>query len=179
MAGAPVFEAQYSPMRSLLLGLMSIGFVALGLWLAGFIGEPPTGSRRLPDWAVPILGWLAIVCFAPFAAMHLMKVFNPGVSVRVDEQGMLISDYCAETIAWNEFTALRTQNIMGTQLLQFEVIPEREATFGAFRKLLMPLNRSTSGMGGSLVVNNTNRSFNELIEAVRTHAPPQLNDYLR
>ena len=82
MNGASAFEAHYSPMRSAMLAVLSIGFVALGLWLAGILGEAPTGSRRLPDWAVPMLGWLSIICFTPFAIMHLMKVFNPGVSVR-------------------------------------------------------------------------------------------------
>lgn len=142
--------------------------------MLGAFGEVPGGGRRLPDWAVPVIGWLAIVFFGPFMALHLYKAVTGGISVRIDESGMLLRDYSNKTIPWDDFTALSTQNMMGTNMLLFEVVDASEAEFGWFRRMTMPMNRSINGYGNSVVVNNTDRSPAELLDAIAQFAPPRL-----
>lgn len=168
------FEARYSPARSILFAVLSAGFVVAGLWMIGVFGAVEGGGGRLPEWAVPIAGWAGIIFFGGFMVFHARKAVTGGVAVRIDARGMLLRDYSDQPIPWDDVTALSTQNMMGTHMLMFEVVPAREEAFGAFRRLSIPLNRSMSGYGCSLVVNNTDRSHAELLEALADFAPPRL-----
>ena len=168
------FEAHFSPARSILLSLLAVGFVAAGLWMVGAFGEVPGGSRRLPDWAVPIMGWVAIVFFAPFAFLHLRRAFAGGLAVRIDQRGMLLTDYSKRLIAWEDIVAIRTENVMGNKILLFEVDDARAADFGAGKRMAAGTNRSMYGLGYSLTVNNTDRSHSELLQALEHFAPHRL-----
>nr|WP_298928317.1 STM3941 family protein [uncultured Erythrobacter sp.] len=169
--GKDRFEARYSPARSIMLALLAFGFVAIGLWLIGAFGETPTGSRRVPDWAVAPAGWLAIAFFAPFTFFHIKRAFGGGLAVRVDAQGMLLPDYSPKLIRWDDVTSLSTQNMMGTKLLLFDVRDGREADFALFRRATIGFNRSFNGHGCSVTMNNTDRSYDDLLDAVDAFAP--------
>ncbi|MBV7260079.1 STM3941 family protein [Erythrobacter crassostreae] len=165
-------------MRSFALAALSAGFVAIGLLLIGVFGDFASESRRFPEWVAPVAGWLSIVFFGPLTFVHLWAGLNPRLAVRITDQGMFLRNFSAETIPWADAQELRSLNIMGTSMLQFEVTDERMEHFGWFRRKSAEINRSTSGLAHSIVVNNTNRSHAELLEAVLSLAPPQLTRYL-
>jgi len=179
VAGGEVFEARHSPARSALLGLLFFGFVAIGLWLAGVFGELSTDSRRMPQWMYPVIGLLNVAFAAPIGLKHLANTFSPGVSVRVDEHGMLMRDYSREAIPWSDFTGLMSQNMAINNLLVFDVVPKRRETFGLYKRFIWPFNQSMYGKGGLLAINNTDRSQTEMLQAIKAHAPVRLTQYLR
>lgn len=168
------FEAHFSTGRAILLTLGSLLFVVAGLWLLGLFGEVPTGSRRVPDWAIPILGWLCVVMFGPLAVWHLSRAFGGELAVRIDQLGMLLTDYSDQPIGWDDVVAIRTENMMGNNILLFEVRPARAEGFGWGRRLMAGSSRTMYGLGYSLSVNNTDRSHRELLAAIEHFAPPRL-----
>ncbi|MCK0128192.1 STM3941 family protein [Erythrobacter sp. F6033] len=175
---AEAFEARISPVRSIALGVLSAGFVAVGFLLVGAFGAIDFESSRFPAWVVQVAGWLSIVFFGPLTFVHLWRGLNPGLAVRINSDGMLLKDFSADMIPWSDVQELRSLNVMGTNMLQFEVTDARMEQFGWFRRKSAEINRSTSGLAHSIVVNNTNRSHSELLEAVTFFAPPQLSQYL-
>ena len=179
MAGGDAFEARYSPLRSLLLGLLALGFFVLGLWIIGAFGEVSLESRRYPAWLITAAGGICAVFFGPIGLNHFSRALSPGVAVRVDERGMIIPGAGAHPIPWRDFTEFSSQNMMGTNLLMFDVTRARLEKFGLFKRALWAMNEPFYGKGGSLVINNTNRRHQELVDAVQRFAPPAITRYLR
>ena len=146
--------------------------------MLGAFGEAPSESRRVPEWMIPIIGWLTVVFFGPIGFINLSKVFDAGIAVRVDQYGMLMPGYGSFPIPWEDFTALNSQNVMGTSLITFAVVPERIESFDLSKRLLWKLNQPFTGMGGSLAINNTDGKHRDLVEAICMFAPPSLTRYL-
>lgn len=179
MANGEVFEARYSPVRSVLMGLGALGFVAIGLWMIGAFGDIPCDGRLIPAEAIPYIGWMGILFFGPLATLHFARASVPGTAVRVDANGMMMAGCGEEVIPWDDFTSLSSRDIMGTQYLLLDVVDQRFATFSLFKKFLWKINEPFIGQSGWLVINNTNRKHNELVEAICHFAPPNLTRWLR
>ncbi len=80
MSAADAFVARTSPVRTGLLVLASLAFVAAGAWMIGWFGEAPA-SRRWSQDGLFWLGWAAILFFGPTGlrlSRRVVKCLNPG-----------------------------------------------------------------------------------------------------
>ena len=76
------FVAYNSRWRIALIFLGAVGFVALGLWLAGAFGEVPSSRRYSASFTMGI-GWLCILFFGLCALAAVKKFFDDNVQLLI------------------------------------------------------------------------------------------------
>ena len=158
------FVARNAPLRLLVLMAASIGFVALGLWIAGTFGPPPRPGR---EW----IGWLAGTFFGICAVAFTRRLFDNGDQIVVDRNGIFWRQWSSMTIPWGaiksfEQRTVRNQHFVAIYLKDASLFPRGEAA-----QLLGGLNK---GLGfGDLAISavGTDKSFAELLAAVEHFAP--------
>ncbi|MEO0590181.1 MAG: hypothetical protein AAFZ11_06420 [Pseudomonadota bacterium] len=175
MDPSEAFEARFSPLRALLLGVLGFGFLAVGFWMLGAFGEVPDGSRRVPAWAVPYVGgfiavWATWLTFAAIA--NLRNALSGALAARIDPTGVLIPALSQNVIAWRDIGQMRKGNVMGTEFLILEVDDTRSDRF----KLQARIRKRLSGgifreREWPFAVNGTGHSVNEVLEAAREFRP--------
>ena len=110
--------------------------------------------------------------------MHARNALNPGLAVRIDEAGLLVTGLSEQVILWQEITSLLCTDVFGTKFLVFEMTEERSKNFKRFQSFMAVLNRPFYNGGFSLPTNNITSSHSKVIAAIREFAPPQLCRHL-
>lgn len=158
------FEARYSKLRVLLLMVGAAGFVILGAWVAGLIGETPRPDRA---W----LGWIAIIFFGFCLIAIGRRLFDDDVQLRVDRHGLMSKPWSDATIPWHEIVAVgvwehRRQNVIVLKLAD----PDRFPSSTMMGKLA-GTNRMLTGGDVSISMTGTDRGFDEAMQAIGRYLP--------
>ncbi|MEB3032144.1 STM3941 family protein [[Mycobacterium] nativiensis] len=101
------FEAHLDRRRVAQLVAISLAFVLGGVWLAGGFG--PIGPIR--GWspnALHVVGWISIVFFGLGLAIVVPRLFQSGVEVRVDAEGVYGRRYSKLVIPWSAVERITT-----------------------------------------------------------------------
>jgi hypothetical protein len=103
------FRAHYSRWRMALLLAACLGFVAIGLWMAGVVGEGPDpsgGSRRIPPELVPYVGWLCAIFFGAGLPIIAKRFFDDRAQVEIGRAGIRVRQWSDAVIPWDEIKAV-------------------------------------------------------------------------
>jgi hypothetical protein len=155
-----VFEARSSPWRLRLLALLSLGFVAIGVWMVSLGG----GAKET------IFGWLGILFFGPGAFVIARRSFDSGLVLRVDASGIWSKNWSDATIPWDavadvHFWTMQRQRMIGLELVEPQIYPAK----GLVGRL-SGANRALTGVDAIwLNVTGTDGNFDDLARTVLHH----------
>lgn len=166
------FRAYYSRWRVALLFLLCLGFVGLGLWMAGVIGnspDPESFSRRrrsLPPEAVPYFGWACATFFGIGLPISARRFFDHGVQLKIGQAGIRWSQWSDTTIPWNEINRVsvwsyQRQKHIILHLHRPEAFPGR-----GIAARLARANRMLTGGDIGIAIAGTDRSCGEAMAAI-------------
>lgn len=160
----PPFEARNSRWRLALLTLLSVGFVALGLWMIGAFGpDHPQGIKPL------VFGWLAIVFFGACGVAGLIRMRNTDVIMRVDPHGIWWKQMSEHTLPWDEIVEVGIVTIHRQKMLGLKVAEPDRYRSKTVSGWLSGANETLTGYPLCLTVTGTDRSFAELLDAVERY----------
>ncbi|MCR5869886.1 MULTISPECIES: STM3941 family protein [unclassified Sphingomonas] len=151
--------AHVSKLKTSLLVALSLGFVAIGVWIV-----------RIEEIAAIIaFGWGAILLFSGFAVIGIRQLFRDGLVMEIDARGILWRRWSDQVIPWSAITRAEPRAIRGQQFLCLWLdAPERypaRSTLG----WLASLNKGMGFGDIALAVQGTDQSFQRLLEVVGNH----------
>ena len=150
------FVARFVIWRRALGVALALGFVALGLWIAGVFAVD--GPRE------PAIGWITVAAFGFFALVGLRRLMLTGPAVRVDAQGIWV--WRADggvTIPWAAIRTIEEQRVQRQRFLCLTV--DRPDLYRA--KGLLGGANSAMGFGDAAVgVQGTDRRVDDLVAAI-------------
>lgn len=158
------FVARASRRRIAAALLLCLGFVSLGLWEAGAIGD-------LGADAVPWIGWPAAILFGAFFAFGLRLLAASGDVIRVDAKGIRWRRWSDATIPWDAVEHAFVRRIHRQPFLC--LVLDDPAAHRSTRALGR-LARSNAALGfGDVALNTggTDQCFTALVEAVERFRP--------
>lgn len=155
--------------------LLSLGFVAAGLWLIGAFGPlppPDEGARqRLPEWSIVPIGWSCIVIFGAMAVGWTRRLIRPGETLIIDKEGIFLRHWSDATIPWADIASVSEDNMAGHRLLILTLHdPERYPGRG-IAGLLRGINRKLIRGHMSYSLDHTDRSLDEALAAAAAFRP--------
>ncbi len=159
------FEAKASRWRISLLLAGALGFVAIGVWLLRL--EGPTTERTLAAWA-------AIAVFGAFFLIGLPRLFQQGVALRIDPQGVWWRQWSDQTIPWS---AIERMSVGEIRHQRFACLFLRDPRAFPSSTVLGKLASANKAMGfGDLALNTTgtDQSFDAMMAAIARFGPPDL-----
>lgn len=109
------FEAHLDRRKIASLVAIGVAFVLAGVWLAGGFG--PVGPIR--GWspqALHVFGWIAIVFFGLGLAIVAPRLFQSGVAVRIDAEGVYWRRNGKRVIPWSAVERIATVDAGRVQL---------------------------------------------------------------
>jgi len=153
-----------APAKLVLAIAGSIGFVALSLFMLGaFDGKP---KPPFP-WA----GWVGMLFFGPAAFILARRLFDPEDQLVIDERGIFSKHWSSRTVPWHDIERIETAKVHREQFLCiFLAQPERYPPETLIGRAMLA-NRAMGFGDLAVSVTGTNRSFDELCEAVSRHWP--------
>ena len=171
------FEARVSPVKTGLLVFGSLAFVAIGIWMLTDSG--PSRSFRLfhlIEIPASVIAWVCILFFGVVAIGWLRQFARSEPVMEIGRDGISWRRWSDRTIPWAaieraEVTRMANQPFLALWLSD----PVR---YGS-TTLLGRMQGANKAMGFgdiALSVQGTNRSFDEMVEAVQAHAPGLLRD---
>lgn len=158
------FVACPSRGRLALMLLGSSAFVALGLWIAGFLGEPPQPDRV---W----LGYVAILFFGATAVVSVRRLFETDDQIVVDASGIYWSQWSDQKIPWSAIRMINRKLVKRQQFLCLELADAAQYPPTRLLGRLAGANRLVGFGDIAINIGGTNRSFDELVEAVERFRP--------
>jgi hypothetical protein len=158
------FVARNSPSRLALMVLGAAAFVALGLWLAGLFGPPPKPGR---EW----LGWLASVFFGFAGIVGARRLFDRSDQLVIDRNGIFWRHWSETTIPWSAIESFSRHSIRRQQFLSLHLKSPAMFPRSGAGGWVGNLNRGLGFGDIALTVAGTDRSFDELVEAIDRYAP--------
>lgn len=108
MADEQVFEAQFSPLKILLLVSLCLGFCGMGLLLMGLIGDV---YRDRVDVITQAIGGLAVIFFGPLSVHYLRLLGKEQPALRIDASGLLDRHMTEKVIPWEHISDLRIREL--------------------------------------------------------------------
>lgn len=173
------FRAFHSRWRIALLLMACLGFVAIGLWMAGVVGEgpdPSNGSRRIPPEFVPYVGWFCAIFFGACLLAIGKRFFERDAQVEIGRAGIRVAQWSDAIIPWDEIKwvsvwSYQRQRHIILHLHRLEAFPGR----GIAAKLSRA-NRMLTG--GDIAINlvGTDGKFDDAMEAIARFGGPALFD---
>jgi hypothetical protein len=158
------FVARNSPSRLALMLLAAAAFVALGLWIAGLFGPPPKPGR---EW----LGWLAAVFFGFAGIVGVRRLFDRSDQLVIDRNGIFWRHWSETTIPWSAIDSFSTHSIRRQHFLSLHLKSPAMFPRSGPGGFVGSLNRGLGFGDIALTVAGTDRSFDELVEAIDRYAP--------
>jgi len=108
--------AYVSKGKTLGLTLISVGVVAIGVWLV--VSPEEASSRRLSDPAMVWgFGWLAILVFGGFAIVGVRQLFRAGPVMEIDSRGILWRRWSDQVIPWSAIVRVEQQAFQSNKFL--------------------------------------------------------------
>jgi hypothetical protein len=165
------FVATVSRLKVVLLVAGSLLFVAAGIWMLL--------SPDLPDYfriygvliPAPWLAWTCIVLFGGFAIGWARQLWRTGPVMEIGPQGLLWHRWSEEIIPWDAFERAEAVTIQRQKMVSLWL---HDPQAHRSTKLLGRLAGANKAMGFgdiSLTAQGTDRSFDDMANAVAEHAP--------
>jgi len=146
------FVARSSPSRLMLIVAGALAFVALGVWLAGILGEPPEPGR---EW----IGWVAIIFFGGCALVAAPRLFDSSEQVKISGAGVYAKQWSEQTIPWHEIIDISVWEFRGQRSLILHLAnPERYPSSTLLGKMT-GVNRALTGGDVAISLTGTDRKF--------------------
>ncbi|WP_423606722.1 STM3941 family protein [Sphingomonas sp. MS122] len=162
------FVAHVSKGKTLGLTLISVGFVAIGIWL--IVNPEEAASRRLSDPAMVWgFGWLAILVFGGFAVVGVRQVFRAGPVMEIDSRGILWRRWSDQVIPWSAIVRVEKQAIQYNKFLCLWLDVPEHYPGGSTLGKLSGVSKFMGGGDITLSVAGTDQGFDRLVEVVDAH----------
>lgn len=159
------FVAHISRWRVASLILGSLGFVALGLWLAGAFGEVPSSRRYSAPVAIGI-GSLCVLFFGLCAVAGVKRFSDNRVQLEIGPAGIVWQQWSNQLIPWTEITDITTWSHRRQKAIVLHLNdPARFPGRGLAAKLA-GANRTLTGGDIAISLTGTNRSYDDAMEAI-------------
>ncbi|OHV04925.1 STM3941 family protein [Mycobacterium talmoniae] len=167
------FEANLSRARIALMLAGCLLFIALGLWMVGAFGEVPSTSRWSPGY-VQAVGWAGTVFGGFCAIVAVPRLFQSGVVMRVDTDGIYWRRWSDRVIPWSAIACISIGQ-MGRQRFVnlFLHDPAAYPSSGILGRV-RGVNKAMGYGDIPLNITETDRSFDDLIAAIDHFAPAGL-----
>jgi hypothetical protein len=162
---APSFIANSSPGRLLRLLLGSVALEGVGIWLV------MQGTGNIEHFAV---GILCMLFFGMTTVAIFVRVMATGPEARVDADGIWLRRGIRTTIPWSAIRRLSVGEVKRQRFLCLDLVDPAMFPQGGVQGRLAGANRAMGFGDVAISMTGTDRSFDELMEAVRTFAPPSL-----
>lgn len=185
------FEANISRARTMRFLLISVVFVAIGVFLIarpaaltddrspGHRDRGPIGLVEMfgvsPTTAYQGFGWLCIAFFGLLAVVWGRRLFASGVELRIDAEGIYWNRWSDQVIPWSAIKQIAVR-VTGRQ--RFACLFLHDPSAYPSRTALGVIKRLTrTGKYGdiSLTITDTDRSFDEMMAAIDQFAPAELH----
>ena len=161
---AAPFVARPSIPRLLMILPLGLGFVGLGLWIAGLFGPPPKPGE---EW----FGWVAVAFFGFCSIVALGRLFDRDDQIVVNNVGIYWKRWSDDTIPWTQIRRITEGRARNQRFLCIELTdPTRYSSTRVVGRLAF-LNKALGFDGICLDVIGTDRGFSELREAVSRRHP--------
>jgi hypothetical protein len=115
------------------------------------------------------MGWFSVAFFGLGALAVLPRFFDRADQIIVDDKGIYLKRWFRQTIPWSEVKNLGVVYVRRTPLLSIELAHRDRFHWSEISRPIFALNR---GLGfGDLTINTsgTDKSFDELSQAVFAH----------
>lgn len=160
------FVARNAPGRIVLLLFASVGFVALGLWLAGAFGPSPKPGR---EW----LGWLCALFFALAPFKLVPRLSDRSDQMVIDRNGIFWRQWSETTIPWSAVRSVSQRSVKGQHFVCLHLKDASMFPRAGAGAWLAGLNRGLKFGDVALNVTGTDRSFADLVAAIERFSPPR------
>ncbi|WP_158989546.1 STM3941 family protein [Mucilaginibacter sp. L196] len=149
-----------------LLLLLSLTFVALGLWIIQNASSPEN-LDNWHRWKGLIAGFSSIIFFGGCSLAFLFMLFNNNPGLIVDDKGITINPgiFSNRFIPWNQVEKFSIQQVLQTKLIGVHLKnPEEyiEQQKGAWIKRTLKLNYKNFGAPLSIATNNLKGNFDTI-----------------
>jgi len=159
------FVAHTSRFRMAILVIVSLAFVAGGVWMTGLLGPPPVSSRSSPEM-VMALGWITIAFFGLGAVVIARLWWANNEMLRINPRGIRWLRWCDQTIPWDQITDITEWRYKSTRSIILHVrdpqlYPGKGIVGWAGRA-----NRTLTGGDIGISMLGTDRTFDEAMTAI-------------
>ena len=156
-----MFEARNSRWRLALMFLGCAAFVAIGLWMVGAFGaDHPQGLMAI------LSGWLCTLFFAVCGVIALMRMRDADVVMRIDARGIWWKQWSDSVIPWSNISGVGIVTMHRQKMLGVALHDRSASRASTLLGRLASANEALVGYPVSLNVTGTDRSFDDLVEAV-------------
>jgi hypothetical protein len=164
------FVANSSRWRIALMILGCAGFVAIGLWMIGAVGDLPS-LRRLPSAVRLGIGWLGIIFFGFCGVSWIKRLSSGGEELRIDSVGIRWVRWSEQTIPWLEIGDVTTWSYKGQKSIILRLRNPARFPGRGFLGWTGKANRALTGGDIALSLASTDRSFDEAMTAIERFRP--------
>jgi hypothetical protein len=158
------FVARNSTVRVLLLMAGAVGFMLLGIWVAGLLGPPPRPGR---EW----IGLAALLFFGLCFLLGIRRLFQGGDQIVVDRKGIFWRQWSETTIPWGAIVSFETRSIRHQHFVSLWLKDPSLFPSSGFGALFGGMNKGLGFGDVSINATGTDRSFAQLLDAVERFAP--------
>ncbi len=165
------FLAYNSRWRLALLFVLGVGFVLLGLMLAGAFGEISSfveepRRRRSSPWFSALIGWICVFFFGSSVLAIGRKFFDHKPQLHICSTGIVTIPWSDERIPWSEVIDITTWSHKRQKMIVLHLKnPDKFPGRGLAGKLA-GINRILTDGDIAISMTGTNRSFDEAMAAI-------------
>lgn len=162
------FVANLSKWRIARLTLLSVGFVVIGLWMAGLFGPIPSSHRYSPTFIIA-LGWASSIFFGLCGVSIFKKYFESSEHLRVGSAGICVRSWSDQTIPWSEIANVTTWTSKGSQSIILHLRDPSLFPGRGIVALFAKANRALTGGDISVSLSLTDSSLDDALAAIDWH----------
>lgn len=172
------FEAKLSRIRVAGTLAILLAFFVCGLWLVGAFGTPPGAGIK-----AKVAGGLLVLFFGAAIPFTARRLFQAGVVMRIDATGIWFRPWSDEVIPWSAISrvAVHYSRVrLDRAPIPIHVLYLRDPAAYPYRAA-NPLQRRVQRYSRerdfgdiTLSISDTDRSFDDLTDAINFFAPAEL-----
>lgn len=159
------FVACPSPWRIVRLICGALVFVAMGAWMVGAFGAPPSTGRYSPAM-VAAIGWGSIAFFGLCAVVGIGRLFATGEELRIDRSGIRWTRWSDETVPWSAISDVTVWQFKGQKTIILHLHDPARYPGRGILGFTAKGNRSLTGGDIGISMNGMDRSFDEAMAAI-------------
>ena len=151
--------------KTALLAFASLGFVLIGLSMAGAFGRMP-GAGHYDSVYLAAVGWSCVIFFGLCGVVWVGRLSTNRELLRIGSKGIHYACWSDQTIPWTEIDDVTISSTRGNMFLVLH-LRDRERFLGRFPlSLFAGLNRMITRGDVSISLTGVDRSFDEAVSAV-------------
>ena len=168
------FEAHVSRKRMGVIVLLALGFAAVGLWFVN-VAEELSQSIRFVFFRDPfilrVFGWVAMLFGIAGAVIAFRQLFRTGPVIEIDTAGIRWRRWSDAIIPWSAISDASSRSMSKQQFLCLTLARPADYPGRSTARLLAGLNKNMGFGDVAISTNGTDRSHDELLEAVSRYHP--------